>query len=69
MSARVETIVKERSDKVTGKPRAATADDFATVAYTLQPRRGTEANPVWGPSGADGGSGSIAVSAVRQGAH
>lgn len=64
VSARVETVMKERNDKVTGKSRAATADDYVSVSYTLQPRRGTEAGPIWGPAGGDGGSGSstIAVS-------
>ena len=65
VSARVETIVKERKDKLTGKPRAATADDYCSVSFTLEPRRSTKAAPLWGATAGDGsgnGSGSILVS-------
>lgn len=65
VSAHVDTIVKERKDKVTGKPRAATADDYASVSFKLQPRRSAEAGPLWGGTAGDGsgnGSGSIVVS-------
>lgn len=67
MSAHVDTIVKERKDKVTGKARAATADDYASVSFKLQPRRSAEAGPLWGGTAGDGsgnGSGSVVVSCL-----
>jgi hypothetical protein len=68
VSAHVDTIVKERKDKVTGKPRAATADDYASVSFKLQPRRSAEAGPLWGGTAGDGsgnGNGSVVVSSLR----
>lgn len=49
MSARLETLVKERNDKVTGKGRAVTADEYASLTFGLQPRRGAESAAIWGP--------------------
>lgn len=49
VSARLETVVKERTDKVTGKDRAATSDDYADVSFALAPRHGAEGAAIWAP--------------------
>lgn len=51
VAAHLKVVVPSYPDAVTGKQLTATADDYASLQLLLEPAKGAEPTPLWGPTG------------------